>query len=123
MTTPANLLTDHPELYEARFPDPERLAGRWTEDCLRRYGAGPRVLDLGCGTGRDAAHLHSAGRRVTGADLSRRCSRTPARTTPDPRTSVPTCTGSTWAGAPSTRWCAWTARCCTATPTTSSTAA
>jgi SAM-dependent methyltransferase len=65
-----NLLTDNPQLYEARFPDPERLAARWTEDCLRRHGAGPRVLDLGCGTGRDAAHLHRAGRTVTGADLS-----------------------------------------------------
>ncbi|MFG2526387.1 class I SAM-dependent DNA methyltransferase [Streptomyces sp. NPDC048516] len=65
-----NLLTDNPELYEARFPDPGRLAGRWTEDCLRRHGAGPRLLDMGCGTGRDAAHLHDAGRKVTGADLS-----------------------------------------------------
>jgi SAM-dependent methyltransferase len=65
-----NLLTDNPELYEARFPDPERLAGRWAEDCLRRHGAGARVLDMGCGTGRDAAHLHGAGRTVTGADLS-----------------------------------------------------
>ncbi|GAB7029051.1 class I SAM-dependent methyltransferase [Streptomyces sp. NPDC021749] len=69
MTT-GNLLTDHPALYEARFPDPERLAGRWTEDLLRRYGAGEHVLDLGCGTGRDAAYLHRAGRTVTGADLS-----------------------------------------------------
>ncbi|MEU6354652.1 class I SAM-dependent methyltransferase [Streptomyces sp. NPDC047072] len=65
-----NLLTDNPALYEARFPDPDRLAGRWAEDCLRRHGAGSRVLDMGCGTGRDAAHLHSAGREVTGADLS-----------------------------------------------------
>ncbi|MCL6737145.1 class I SAM-dependent DNA methyltransferase [Streptomyces neyagawaensis] len=65
-----NLLTDNPELYEARFPDPERLAGRWAEDCLRRHGAGARVLDMGCGTGRDAARLHDAGRTVTGADLS-----------------------------------------------------
>ncbi|WP_406390271.1 class I SAM-dependent DNA methyltransferase [Streptomyces sp. NBC_00887] len=65
-----NLLTDRPALYEARFPDPGRLAGRWAEDCLRRYGAGPTVLDLGCGTGRDAAHLHRAGRRVTAVDLS-----------------------------------------------------
>ncbi|MGW6903408.1 class I SAM-dependent DNA methyltransferase [Streptomyces sp. NPDC054940] len=65
-----NLLTDNPALYEARFPDPDRLAGRWAEDCLRRHGAGTRVLDMGCGTGRDAAHLHSVGRAVTGADLS-----------------------------------------------------
>lgn len=65
-----NLLTDNPELYEIRFPDPDRLAGRWAEDCLRRHGAGPRVLDMGCGTGRDAAHLHTVGRTVTGADHS-----------------------------------------------------
>lgn len=65
-----NLLTDSPELYEARFPDPGRLSARWAEDCLRRHGAGPRVLDIGCGTGRDAAHLHGIGRTVTGADIS-----------------------------------------------------
>ncbi|MFJ4693791.1 class I SAM-dependent methyltransferase [Streptomyces sp. NPDC088766] len=72
MTVPTdtNLLTDRPALYEARFPDPDRLAGRWAEDRLRRHHAGPRVLDIGCGTGRDAAHLHRAGRTVTGADLS-----------------------------------------------------
>lgn len=68
--TDANLLTDNPALYEARFPDADRLAGRWAEDCLRRYDAGPRLLDMGCGTGRDAAHLHAAGRVVTGADIS-----------------------------------------------------
>ena len=65
-----NLLTDNPALYEARFPAPERLAARWAEDTLLRHGAGQRVLDLGCGTGRDAAHLHQAGRQVVGADLS-----------------------------------------------------
>lgn len=65
-----NLLTDNPELYEARFPDPDRLAGRWAEDCLRRHGGGARVLDIGCGTGRDAEYLYRAGRTVTGADLS-----------------------------------------------------
>ncbi|WP_407552304.1 class I SAM-dependent methyltransferase [Streptomyces sp. Pv4-95] len=65
-----NLLTDHPELYEVRFPDPEGLAARWAEATLRRHGAGSRVLDLGCGTGRDAARLQAAGRQVVGADLS-----------------------------------------------------
>uniref|UniRef100_UPI00068AF854 class I SAM-dependent methyltransferase n=2 Tax=Streptomyces griseus TaxID=1911 RepID=UPI00068AF854 len=70
MTT-GNHLTDHPELYEERFPDPGRLAARWAEDTLRRYAAGPRVLDLGCGTGRDAAWLHHrAGRRVTAVDTA-----------------------------------------------------
>ncbi|MEU2287099.1 class I SAM-dependent methyltransferase [Streptomyces sp. NPDC013178] len=68
--TATNLLTDNPELYEARFPDPDRLAARWTEGCLRRHRAGRRVLDMGCGTGRDAAHLHAVGRTVTGADIS-----------------------------------------------------
>ncbi|MFJ8822676.1 class I SAM-dependent methyltransferase [Streptomyces sp. NPDC102467] len=65
-----NLLTDNPALYEARFPDLERRAGRWAEDCLRRRAVGARVLDLGCGTGRDAAYLSRAGRDVVGADLS-----------------------------------------------------
>nr|WSW64973.1 class I SAM-dependent methyltransferase [Streptomyces sp. NBC_00995] len=80
----ANLLTDNPWLYEARFPDPRRLAGRWTEDTLRRYGCGPRVLDLGCGTGRDAAHLQAQGRTVTGADLSGAMLRYAARKYPGP---------------------------------------
>ncbi|MCD9141148.1 class I SAM-dependent DNA methyltransferase [Streptomyces albireticuli] len=68
--TGENLLTDNPALYEARFPDPGHLAARWADACLTAHGAGPRVLDLGCGTGRDAAWLHRAGRDVTGADLS-----------------------------------------------------
>ncbi|WP_333732603.1 class I SAM-dependent DNA methyltransferase [Streptomyces sp. IBSBF 3010] len=80
-----NLLTDNPALYETRFPDAERLAGRWTEECLRDHGSGARVLDLGCGTGRDAAHLHAAGRTVTGADLSDAMLRYAARHHPGPR--------------------------------------
>ncbi|CAM5421451.1 2-methoxy-6-polyprenyl-1,4-benzoquinol methylase, mitochondrial [Streptomyces griseoloalbus] len=64
------LLTDRPELYEARFPDPGRLAGRWAEGLSATARRGTAWLDMGCGTGRDAAHLHAAGRRVTAADLS-----------------------------------------------------
>ncbi|MEU6732830.1 class I SAM-dependent methyltransferase [Streptomyces physcomitrii] len=80
-----NFLTDNPELYEARFPDPTRLAGRWAEDVLRRHHAGRRVLDLGCGTGRDAARLHRAGREVTAADLSETMLRYAAAHHPGPR--------------------------------------
>ncbi|MFG2879449.1 class I SAM-dependent methyltransferase [Streptomyces sp. NPDC048337] len=80
-----NLLTDHPELYEERFPDPDRLAARWAEDTLRRHGAGPRVLDIGCGTGRDAAWLHQhAGRRVTAIDTAEAMLAHARRTHPGP---------------------------------------
>ncbi|MCG6492888.1 trans-aconitate 2-methyltransferase [Kitasatospora sp. A2-31] len=66
-----NLLTDTPELYELRFPDPGFTAARWAESVLRDHRAGPAVLDLGCGTGRDAGWLHrTAGRTVTGLDSS-----------------------------------------------------
>lgn len=66
-----NLLTDTPELYELRFPDPGFIAARWAESVLRDHRAGPDVLDLGCGTGRDAGWLHrAAGRTVTGLDSS-----------------------------------------------------
>lgn len=85
-TTSANLLTDHPELYEERFPDPDRLAARWTESVLARHGAGPRVLDVGCGTGRDAAWLHRrAGRDVTGIDTSEAMLTHAGRRHPGPR--------------------------------------
>ncbi|WP_179817347.1 class I SAM-dependent methyltransferase [Allostreptomyces psammosilenae] len=67
----ANHLTDHPELYEARFPDPDHLAARFADELLRRHGApGRRLLDAGCGTGRDAAHLAALGWHVTGIDTS-----------------------------------------------------
>lgn len=113
----SNLLTDNPALYEARFPDPERLAGRWTEETLRRYGAGPRVLDIGCGTGRDAAHLHAAGRAVTGADLSGAMLRHASREHPGPEYLRADLRGSTWEHGASMPSSVWTVRCSTAGPT------
>ncbi|MCP2257362.1 Methyltransferase domain-containing protein [Streptoalloteichus tenebrarius] len=67
-----NLLTDNPELYEHQFPDPEHRAGRFVDDVLRRFDGGRTVLDIGCGTGRDAGYLASVGHTVTGLDLSER---------------------------------------------------
>ncbi|MFI6430068.1 class I SAM-dependent methyltransferase [Rhodococcus oryzae] len=71
-----NLLTDNPELYEARFPDPDRAAGRFVDDMLRTFlpaavdGDPVTVLDLGCGTGRDLGHLVGRGYRGLGIDRS-----------------------------------------------------
>ncbi|MFJ2782325.1 class I SAM-dependent methyltransferase [Kitasatospora sp. NPDC087315] len=83
--TGRNLLTDTPELYELRFPDAEFTAARWAESVLRDHGAGPDVLDLGCGTGRDAGWLHrTARRRVTGLDSSEAMIRYARRRHPGP---------------------------------------
>lgn len=67
-----NLLTDNPALYEAVFPDPEHLGGRFVAGVLHRFGAPDpaRILDLGCGTGRDAGYLAAHGHQVVGLDAS-----------------------------------------------------
>jgi SAM-dependent methyltransferase len=66
----ANFLTDNPAIYEAWFPDPEHLAARFADDLLRRFGGGRDLLDIGCGTGRDARFWTERGYRVTGLDSS-----------------------------------------------------
>ncbi|MBO4206394.1 methyltransferase domain-containing protein [Micromonospora echinofusca] len=72
----ANLLTDNPELYEAQFPDPQHAAATFVDDLVRRFapqtGPGRRLLDVGCGTGRDAGHLARIGYAATGLDTSAR---------------------------------------------------
>lgn len=65
-----NLLSDNPELYEAVFPDPGHLGGRFVDGVVRRFGGGRLLVDLGCGTGRDAGFLAGAGYEVTGVDCS-----------------------------------------------------
>ncbi|MFE2754365.1 class I SAM-dependent methyltransferase [Actinosynnema sp. NPDC059335] len=65
-----NLLTDNPELYEHRFPDPGHVAARWAHDVVTRFGGGRDLLDVGCGTGRDAGWWARNGYRVTGIDSS-----------------------------------------------------
>lgn len=79
----ANFLTDNPELYEEQFPDPEHLAARFVLDLLGRYGGGADVLDVGCGSGRDAAHWSRNGYRVTGIDTSPRMIEYAQRQCPD----------------------------------------
>lgn len=69
----SNFLTDNPAIYERQFPDPEHRAARFAHDVLARFGDSRplRVLDLGCGTGRDAGHLAALGHEVVGLDSSR----------------------------------------------------
>lgn len=68
-----NLLTDNPALYEHQFPDPDHVAARFAHDVVTRFGGRTGdLLDVGCGTGRDAGHLAGLGHRVVGLDSSER---------------------------------------------------
>ncbi|MBL1079466.1 class I SAM-dependent methyltransferase [Nocardia sp. 2] len=69
-----NLLTDNPALYERTFPDSGDRNAVFVRDLVDRFGLGsPRkLLDVGSGTGRDAARLAEFGYAVTGIDLSPR---------------------------------------------------
>ncbi|MCD2189627.1 class I SAM-dependent methyltransferase [Actinomycetospora soli] len=67
----STLLLDRPELYEAWFPDPDATAARFVADVAVRFGApGERLLDAGCGTGRDAAALAARGWTASALDLA-----------------------------------------------------
>lgn len=66
----ANFLTDNPAIYEQRFPDAGHLAARFVDDLVHRFGTGRDLLDVGCGTGRDARYWTAHGYRVTGLDSS-----------------------------------------------------
>ena len=68
----SNFLTEHPALYEARFPDPDQEhLGLVCAALETRLGTGPwSILDLGSGTGRDAGALVASGHEVVGVDSS-----------------------------------------------------
>ncbi len=88
-----NLLTDNPEMYEAAFPDPDHDGGRFVADMVAwanaatgqvsTHDGAPSILDIGCGTGRDAGYLARNGFRVTGIDLSERMIEYARRTYPE----------------------------------------
>ena len=63
--------TDYARLLDDELDDkPLERALLSTFAELVTHGGGRRVADLGCGTGRIAAHLHSLGLDVRGTDLS-----------------------------------------------------
>lgn len=67
---PANFLHDRPALYDAMIPDPDQQMGRFIHAILQRYGAGQRVLDIGCGLGREVGYLCERGYMAVGLDNS-----------------------------------------------------
>jgi SAM-dependent methyltransferase len=56
--------------FEARNAQMPRAVAAAAERFARGLPAGARVVDLGCGPGRDMAWLHARGLRVAGLDLS-----------------------------------------------------
>ncbi|UFS98488.1 class I SAM-dependent methyltransferase [Nocardia huaxiensis] len=71
-----NLLTDNPALYERTFPDSGDRNARFVHDLVTEFSTGngpvPRLLDVGSGTGRDAARLAGLGYAVSAVDISPR---------------------------------------------------
>lgn len=65
-----NFLHDRPALYDAMIPDAEQQMGRFMHALLQRYGAGRRVLDIGCGLGREVGYLCARGYAAVGLDSS-----------------------------------------------------
>lgn len=66
-----NFLHENPEWYEKVLPEPEgKSLSRFTEDLIERYSDGKRVLDVGCGLGREVGHLRGKGYEADGLDAS-----------------------------------------------------
>lgn len=65
-----NLLHANPSLYEAFYSGTETSMAYFLRALFEQYKPGPRILDVGCGLGREAAYLCCYGYRVDGLDNS-----------------------------------------------------
>lgn len=66
-----NFLHDNPQWYEKALPEPENKAlSRFAEDVIEKYSEGKRVLDVGCGLGREIEYLRKRGYTADGIDAS-----------------------------------------------------
>ncbi len=69
-STFSNLLHDYPNLYDQVIPDPDGAMGRFLHALLDRFAPGQRLLDVGCGLGREMAYLQAQGYEPIGIDSS-----------------------------------------------------
>ena len=70
--TDANFLHDNPDIYDWVNPEVSGAAlSRFAYDVVTALAPGRRVLDVGCGPGRELARLRRLGLEVDGLDASR----------------------------------------------------
>jgi SAM-dependent methyltransferase len=69
---PTDLLHTHPELYAEYLPASGSEVVRFVQDAIDRFGglSAKRILDVGCGLGREVAALAASGHRCEGLDAS-----------------------------------------------------
>ena len=65
-----SFMHDRPHLYSRVIPDRGGALACFVRDAVRRYAPGIRVLDVGCGPGRELAALRAGGLRADGLDAS-----------------------------------------------------
>ena len=66
------LLYDNPVLYELMFPDPHFDSARWVAAVAARFGGARRILDVGCGLGREVGYLRDHGYDAVGLECAPR---------------------------------------------------
>lgn len=65
-----NFLHTNPSLYLAFYGEDDQSMAQFVHRLLEEYGTGKRVLDVGCGLGREAAYLNRMGYEAAGMDTS-----------------------------------------------------